>query len=61
MENTLRVGTVVENFGQIARVVGHHAASDNWPILKSFRSNGKLYGGKWVADPSKCRVIEEAK
>jgi hypothetical protein len=65
MALSFTVGSVVVNFGQTAKVVGlwknAHGIDheqDGWPILKALGANGKLRGGKWVADPSKCEVAQ---
>ena len=57
------IGQVVVNFGQTAKVVGLFTSAsgfpsdqDGWPILKAVGPSGKLRGGKWVADPSKCEA-----
>lgn len=62
MASNFSVGSVVVNFGQTAKVVGLFVSAsgfpsdqDGWPILKAIGANGKLRGGKWVADPSKCQ------
>lgn len=59
----LALGNVVVNFGTVARVVGFHAVgvaghpSNGDPILRQIGINGRLRGGKWVADPAKCRLL----
>jgi hypothetical protein len=65
MANNFSLGSVVVNFGQTAKVVGIWQAADGlpddqagWPILKAIGANGKLRGGKWVADPTKCEVAQ---
>jgi hypothetical protein len=65
MALSFQVGAVVVNFGQTAKVVGIWQAADGfpcdqagWPILKAIGANGKLRGGKWVADPAKCEAAQ---
>jgi hypothetical protein len=58
--NSPALGATVVNFSTTARVVGFFKASagvsqmDGWPILREVGASGRLRGGKWVADPSKC-------
>ena len=59
----LTVGSVVRNFGTTAKVVGLFRSADGapsdydgHPILREIGQNGRLRGGKWVADPAKCEV-----
>jgi hypothetical protein len=52
------IGNVVINVGQIARVVGIHDTTGD-PILKELRAHGRVVGGKWVADPAKCRLLTD--
>ena len=63
--NTFTIVETVVNFGQTARVVGLWESRapegfvdemTGWPILKALDAKGKLRGGKWAADPSKCSV-----
>lgn len=63
MAHFLSLGSVVVNFGTTAKVVGfwtsaHGVVTDQtgWPILREVGANGRLRGGKWVADPSKCEA-----
>ena len=65
--STLSIGSVVVNFGQTAKVVGFWTAAAptgfvdemaGWPILKAIGANGKVRGGKWVADPTKCEPAQ---
>jgi len=64
MANVLSLGSVVVNFNTTAKVVGFFAAADGrpsdqtgWPILKAVGHDGKVRGGKWVADPAKCEPV----
>jgi hypothetical protein len=57
------LGQVVVNFGTTAKVVGFFRSADGspsehdgQPILRQVGPNGRLRGGKWVADPTKCEV-----
>jgi hypothetical protein len=63
---TLTLGAVVVNFRTAARVVGFFHAADGkpcdqtgWPILRQVGANGRLSGGKWVADPAACDIVGE--
>lgn len=55
-------GQWVFNFNTLAVVVGFFSAAsgvsdmDGWPILREVGANGVARGGKWVADPGKCRL-----
>jgi hypothetical protein len=64
MNNNLRIGDTVKNFGTTARVVGFFSVAgmttehDGDPILRELSPvTGRLRGGKWVADPSKCEKL----
>lgn len=58
MDTTYAVGDAVLNLGRIvARVVGLHEAG---PILRELGTNGRLRGGKWVADTSKLVRLDDA-
>jgi hypothetical protein len=55
------VGDVVVNFGVTAKVVALFASADGtpcdmdgWPVLKALGKSGRVVGGKWAADPTKC-------
>lgn len=56
------IGQVVTNFGVTAKVIGFFdrpgTGHDGDPILREIGPNGKLRGGKWVADPAKCQIVE---
>ena len=58
------VGALVVNFGVTAKVVGLYSSGhgpsehDGHPILRAVGANGRLRGGKWVADPAKCSPVE---
>lgn len=56
------VGTKVINLGKIqAKVVSitTHIDGSQSPVLKEIDpSTGKLFGGKWVANPAKCSPLE---
>ena len=63
--STLSLGSVVRNFGTTAKVVGFFRSADGSPsdhdgnpILREIGPSGKLRGGKWVADPTKCEVAQ---
>lgn len=59
-----KVGDTVQNFTTIARVVEIFAAADGAPsdhdgapILRAVNDRGELVGGKWVADPVRCLLL----
>lgn len=54
----IALGHSVVNFGTQAVVVGVHTDlnGEQNPILRQV-VNGKLKGGKWVADPKKCLPV----
>lgn len=54
----IAVGHAVINFGTQAVMVGVHSDlnGEQSPILRQI-VNGKLKGGKWVANPAKCFPI----
>lgn len=60
---TLSLGSVVRNFNTTAKVVGFFSAADGRLtgdlILRQIGANGKLRGGKWVADPAKCEEVAQ--
>lgn len=57
-QQTFPIGTFVVNLtSQPAIVVGEHHGD---PVLRSVWADGKAFGGKWVADPAKCRVVDSA-
>ena len=65
MAHAFALGSLVVNFGTTAKVVGVFAAADGavvaetgWPILRQVGASGRLRGGKWLADPSKCAAVE---
>jgi hypothetical protein len=55
----LTLGAVVLNFNTVARVVAYHAETRD-PVLKQLGTNGRLRGGKWLADAAKCRVLSDS-
>ena len=66
MGHNFSLGSVVVNFNTTAKVVGFFAAADGrpcaetgWPILRQIGANGRLRGGKWLADPSKCVAVAQ--
>lgn len=65
MAHVFTVGSTVRNFNTTAKVVAlfsspHGTVEETgWPILREIGANGRLRGGKWVADPAKCELLAE--
>lgn len=54
-QQTFTIGAVVLNLEYTpAVVVGHYLGE---PLLQSVAQDGRTYGGKWVGNPDKCRLM----
>ena len=56
MAHNLIVGSIVTNFGQLARVVEVREAPYNDVILMGHGLD--MIDGKWAADPAECKLAE---
>jgi len=54
--HNLTVGSIVTNFSQMAKVVEVRSFPFNDVILKPHGIDA--FGGLWVADPAKCKLVE---
>ena len=54
--NQLPIGTLVTNFGVIAKVVGHHAITGD-PILRAH--DIRMGGEQWLASAALCEPLGE--
>lgn len=57
MSHNLKVGQIVRNFGQLARIIEVRREPYNDVVLAS---HGVVsFVGTWAADPSKCQLVED--
>lgn len=50
----VNVGHEVENFGRKCVILGWNTIAEGF-VVRAVGVNGKLIGGKWVAEPKLCR------
>jgi len=56
MAHNLIVGSIVTNFGQLAKVVEVRELPYNDVILQAHGLQN--FSGRWAADPAKCELVE---